>query len=71
MTPATIEKIRVGDHLTDTELDDAIEFYGRMESGLRMLGPHYHLAWVEVQRGYNALRSYRHHRDEYRREENE
>jgi hypothetical protein len=23
----------------------------------------YHLAWVEVQRVYDALRGYRHHRD--------
>jgi len=63
VTAEIAHKIRVGDPLSDDELNDAIEFYGRMESGLRLLGPHYHLAWVEVQRTYEALRSYRHHRD--------
>lgn len=63
MTAEIVEKIRVGDPLTDEELNDAIDFYGRMESGLRLLGPHYHLAWVDVQRVYHELRSYRHHRD--------
>jgi len=63
MTADLIEKIRVGDHLTDEELDEAIAFYGQLESGLRLLGPTFHLAWVEVQRVYHALRGYRHHRD--------
>ena len=49
--------------MSDDELNDAIEFYGRLETSLRLLGPHFHLAWVEIQRTYDALRSYRHHRD--------
>ena len=69
MTTEIIAKFRVGDPLTDEELDDAIASYARMESGLRIPGPHYHLEWVEVQRVYDALRSYHHHRDEHRREE--
>jgi hypothetical protein len=65
MTADVIEKIRVGDHLTDEELDEAIAFYGQMESGLRLLGPTFHLAWAEVQRVLYQLQSYRHNRDSY------
>ena len=63
MTADVIEKILVGDPLTDEELDEAIAFYGQLESSLRLLGPTYHLAWIEVQRVYHALRGYRYHRD--------
>jgi hypothetical protein len=63
MTAEIIKKIRVGDPLSDLELEEAIEFYGRMESGLSLLGTHYYLAWIEVQRVYDALRGYRRYRD--------
>lgn len=65
MTADIVEKIRVGDPLTDEELDEAIAFYGQLESGLRLLGPTYHLAWIEVQRVLYQLQSYRHNRDSY------
>jgi hypothetical protein len=63
MTPELIEKLRVGDHITDEELNTALAFYGQMGSGLRLLGPTFHLAWAEVQRVLYQLQSYRDHRD--------
>lgn len=63
MTAKLIEKILVGDPLSDLELDESIEFYGRMESGLRLLGPHYHLAWTQVQRVLDTLQGYRSYRE--------
>ena len=62
MTAEIIRKIRDGDRLSDAELNEAIDFYGRMEDGLRLLGPHFHLARVEVQRTHNTLQTYRYHR---------
>jgi hypothetical protein len=62
MTTELVEKIRIGDPLSDQELDDAIEFYSKMKSGLRLLGPHYYLPWVEVQRVFETLIGYRNYR---------
>jgi hypothetical protein len=66
MTPEIVEKVRVGDGLSDAELNTALAFYGQMESGLRLLGPRFHLAWAEVQRVHDMLRSYRHNRESYK-----
>jgi hypothetical protein len=49
--------------LSAEELDEAIVFFGTLETGLRLLGPHYHLAWQEVQRTWMALRGFRTLRD--------
>jgi hypothetical protein len=70
MTADLIEKILIGDPLSDLELDEAIEFYGKMESGLRLLGPHYHLAWIQVQRVLDTLQGYKRYRD-WDKEKNE
>lgn len=54
-----LEKIASGDGLNDFQLDKAIEFYTQMEQGLRLLGPHYHLAWVPVMHTLDALQGYK------------
>ena len=66
MTPEIVEKVRVGDGLSDAELNTALSFYGQLESGLRLLGPTFHLAWAEVQRVLHMLESYKHNRDAYK-----
>jgi len=53
-----IEKVHRGDALTDAELDRAVSFYGQMQAGLDLLGPHFHLARMEVTRTYEALCMY-------------
>jgi hypothetical protein len=62
MTTEIIEKIRVGYPLSEQELNDAIEFYDKMRSGLRLLGTHYYLAWAEITRVYETLIGYRNYR---------
>jgi hypothetical protein len=66
MTPEIVEKVRVGDGLSDAELNTALSFYGQLEAGLRLLGPRFHLAWAEVQRVLHMLESYKHNRDAYK-----
>ncbi len=63
MTREIIEKISSGDHLTDEELDEAIIFYGRIETDIRLLGEKFFLPWAEVRRVYDTLRGYRYHRN--------
>lgn len=63
MNPLIIAKIQDGDRLSDDELNVALEFYGQMEKGLRLLGPHYHLPWAAVRRVHDELQSYRQSRD--------
>lgn len=53
-----IEKIRRGDAIDDAELRQALRFYCDMEAGLKALGPHFHLAWVEVSRTSQLLDSF-------------
>jgi len=45
---AVLKKIGKGDGLTDEELELAIDFYKEAEWRLKLLGPHFHLAWREV-----------------------
>lgn len=59
MDPALLHKIQAGDPLSDEELDEGVSFFGRLEADLRLLGPHYHLAWQEVHRTWMMLRGYR------------
>jgi len=55
-----LDRIRQApEQLSDEDLDEGIEFFGRMEAGLRALGPHYHLAWAEVHRTWQMLRGFR------------
>lgn len=59
MTREIIETIEYGNRLTDGELDEAIRFYSRMEEGLRLLGPTFHLAWRPVHDTLQRLREMR------------
>lgn len=51
--------------LSTEELDEAIVFFGTLETGLRLLGPLYHLAWQNVHRTWRTLRGLRSLRGEY------
>jgi len=44
----TIEKFENGDSLSDTELKDLIVFYSDLEEKLKLLGPKYHLFFLDV-----------------------
>jgi|OM-RGC.v1.033515727 hypothetical protein len=63
MTQDMIEKIAVGDGLTDAELAVALEFYTDLQQKLRLLGPTFHLAWVEVNRIQRDLERFKFHRE--------
>ena len=58
MTEELERKIRIGDGLTDAELETALAFYANMESGLRLLGSHFHHAWVDVSGVHRRLQEY-------------
>jgi hypothetical protein len=62
MTKELLAKIENGDGLTDEELETALGFYTDLEGKLRLLGPKFHLAWVEVLRTQQALASFKFHR---------
>ncbi len=55
LTKEVIEKIQVGDSLTDLELNYAIKFYGDLTKMLWVLGPEFKHAWREVDRIHDAL----------------
>ena len=43
-----IEKYRLGDNLTDPELDTLLQHYGMLEQLLKFHGERYHLAWRAI-----------------------
>lgn len=59
-----VEKIRVGDPITDDELDQAIEFYETMTTGADVLGSTFYLFWWECRRTLDRLYGYREARQE-------
>jgi hypothetical protein len=48
MTEELIKKYKIGDGVTDSELDQLIEFFTTLEKSLQLMGPHFHHAWKEV-----------------------
>lgn len=64
-----IEKIRLGDGLTDSELEKGLDFFKDMAMGLRALGPNFYHAWKECNftfmklEGYQAARFERKNRE--------
>lgn len=49
------EKLCNGDSIADGELEKAIEFFRKLESSLRVVGPVFQLAANEAGRGYQQL----------------
>lgn len=48
MTKEIVQKVQIGDGLTNEELLIAIRFYNQLEDMLDIMGPVYTLAWREV-----------------------
>lgn len=48
MMQPILQKIAVGDGLTDSELRVAVEFYDDLRDKLSLLGPRFQLAWEPV-----------------------
>lgn len=59
MTEEILEKIAVGDGLSDEELEIAIRFYSRLEADLKLLGAEYRLAWRPVMFRLRELEGYK------------
>lgn len=57
MDKTAIEKMNDGDPLTNDELDHLIFLFQTMDSGLRLLGPKYHIAWSPISSKLEELRS--------------
>jgi hypothetical protein len=63
-----IKKIKHGDGLSDQELDQALEFFKDMETGLDLLGPTFHHAWKECYNIEIMLKGFKEARDRERQE---
>ena len=63
MMKLIVEKIRVGDGITDEELDEAITLYVRLTCDLEILGPHFHLVLVSVHNTLARLTDYKKSRE--------
>jgi len=59
-----IDKINIGDALSDSELDRALTFYASLENDLKLLGNHFHHAWFDVFQTFERLKSYKRARNE-------
>jgi len=59
MTAELIRKIRAGDALSDVELENAYRFFEHLVNDLFLLGPQFHLAWVECNRTMIQLDQFR------------
>jgi len=53
-----LEKIEVGDHITDKELREAIAFYGDLAESLDCLGKEYNLAKRPIREVLYRLQGY-------------
>lgn len=58
-----INKIEIGDHLSDLELEKAIKWYSELEHKLVILGNKYYIAWYSVFYTLNSLKSFKFHRE--------
>lgn len=54
-----LEKVRVGDGLTDVELDMMLDFYEDLSVKLQALGPKYQLAWHPVYMTCQTLKDFK------------
>ena len=59
-----IEKERMGDSITDSELNLLIDFYAKTLGCLEKLGPHFHHGRVDIDQRVSRLRGYRRARQE-------
>jgi hypothetical protein len=59
-----IERIDNGDHINDSELQEAIEFYSELQEGLSCLGYEYRLARKPVRDTLLRLERFQHAREE-------
>ena len=50
------EKVLDGDPMSDNELEQALEFFTRIERDLQALGPRFHLSFAEANRVLRTLR---------------
>jgi hypothetical protein len=53
-----VNKIRIGDHVTDEELKDAIDHYKQLTQLLIVHGDRYHLVWRDANMELIALEGY-------------
>lgn len=58
MSKQVYEKYCNGDKISDAELEEALEFFGRLERDLRALGPVFHLAANEALRVKQGLQGF-------------
>jgi len=58
-TIVLIEKIKMGDHITDKELNTAIVFFREVTWGLKALGETFHHAWLDTFMTLQRLEGYR------------
>lgn len=54
-----IQKIQLGDSLTNTELNLAIEFYTITSKNVKLLGAKYHLFYVDLIHTLDRLEGYK------------
>jgi len=59
MTKEIIERISIGDPLTDKELDEAIKFYEDLESKTYLLGQRFHFYWIHCNDELTRLKGYK------------
>lgn len=52
------EKYLAGDYLDDNELLELLSFYERLERDTKILGPHFHLAWIEIRKHLDQLEGF-------------
>lgn len=64
MDKELLEKIRVGDGITDDELDRALVFFRHLEASLKLMGTVFHHAWFDVFSTLNRLEGFKSAREE-------
>ena len=58
-----LRKIEHAEELTDDELNEAILFFQELEDSMLSLGPRFHLAFCEINRVLQSLKSFQWHRE--------
>jgi len=58
MTKELIEKFRVGDSLTDSEVKELYDYYKRLQQDTYLLGERYNLMWVDMYQSQVRLQGY-------------
>lgn len=51
-------KVLNGDHITDEELTEGLEFFNSLSKNLGQLGERFHLSWAEAWRIWDVLDGY-------------